>query len=148
MSRIAAPSASQLPLPFGVARRARLPVTEETVEDYDVFGGIAGEFQVVDDDDPFTPRGWRVTELIDDYVTLQGGIRYGWVEDVVFDRGGRLQAVVVDALYSDPYGPYAYPFYGYGYDYRPGLPYYELPYGRGQVGALEPFDYGRFGDID
>ena len=118
----------------------QVPVTEETVEDYDLFGGIGGEFRVVDDDEPFTPRGWRVTELINDYVTLEGGVRYGWVEDLVFDEAGRLEAVVVDAAYG-VYGPYAYPYYGYGYGFRPGYPYYELPYGEAEVAELEPFDY-------
>lgn len=125
----------------------QVPVTEETIEDYDVFGGIAGEFRVVDDDDPFTPRGWRVTELINDYATLEGGVRYGWVEDLVFDQAGRLEAVVVDANYG-AYGPYAYPYYGYGHGFRPGYPYYELPYGEAEIGELEPFDYDRFEGIE
>ena len=107
--------------------RVQVPVTEATVEDYDLYGGIGGEFRVVDDDDPYTPRGWRATELIDDYVTLGEGQRYGWVEDLVFDQAGRLEAVVVDAAYGAAYGPYAYPFYGYGYGFRPGYNYYGLP---------------------
>lgn len=126
--------------------RVEIPVTEETVEDYDLYGGVGGEFRVVDDDEPFTPRSWRVTELINDYVTLEGGARYGWVEDLLFDQGGRLQAVVVDAAYGPAYGPYAYPFYGYGYGFYPGYDYYGMPYtGEEIAGAgLEPFDYDRF----
>ena len=124
--------------------RVQVPVTEATVEDYDLYGGIGGEFRVVDDDDPYTPRGWRATELIDDYVTLGEGQRYGWVEDLVFDQAGRLEAVVVDAAYGAAYGPYAYPFYGYGYGFRPGYNYYGLPYGEEEVAGMEPFEYERF----
>ena len=39
---------------LGATPSVQVPVTEETVEEYDLFGGIGGEFQVVDDDDPFT----------------------------------------------------------------------------------------------
>ena len=124
--------------------RIEIPVTEATVEDYDLYGGVAGEFRVVDDDNPYTPRAWRASELIDDYVTLEGGARYGWVEDLVFDQAGRLEAVVVDAVYGPAYGPYAYPFYGYGYGFDPGYGYYELPYSAEEVSGLEAFDYGRF----
>ena len=126
--------------------RIEIPVTQETIEDlaegeYDLFGGVAGEFRVVDDDDPYTPRAWRVTELIDDYVVLEGGYRYGWVEDLVVDGDtGRLKAVVVDAVYGPAYGPYAFPFYGYGYGFDPGYPYYELPYGEQEVAQLEPLE--------
>ncbi len=121
--------------------RVQIPVTEATVEDYDLYGGVAGEFRVVDDDAPYTPRAWRASELIDDYVTLEGGARYGWVEDLVFDDTGRLEAVVVDATYGPAYGPYAYPFYGYGYGFDPGYDYYALPYGADEVAGLAPFEY-------
>jgi sporulation protein YlmC with PRC-barrel domain len=126
--------------------RVTIPVTEETVEGYDLYGGVAGEFRVVDDDDPYTPRSWRVTELIDDYVTLEGGARYGWVEDLLFDQAGRLKAVVVDAAYGPAYGPYAYPFFGYGYGFYPGYDYYDLPYSEDEIAGagLEPFEYERF----
>lgn len=126
----------------------QVPLTEETVEDYDLFGGLGGEFRVVDDDEPFTPRGWRVTELIDDYVTLEGGVRYGWVEDLIFNQNGRLEAVVVDAAYGGAYGPYAYPYYGYGYGFRPGYNYYGMPYSPDEVAGMEQFDYQRFEGIE
>jgi sporulation protein YlmC with PRC-barrel domain len=122
--------------------RVQVPLTEDNVDDYDVFGGTGGEFRVVDDDNPDIQRGWRATELIHDYVTLQDGERYGWVDDILFDQGGKVQAVVVDAAYGVS-GPYAYPYYGYGYGFRPGYNYYQLPYGDADVEALEPFDLDR-----
>lgn len=123
--------------------RVQVPVTEDTVDDYDVFGGVGGEFRVVDDDEPYTPRGWRATELIDDYVTLEDGRRYGWVDDLIFAKNGRLNAVVVDAVYGG-YGSYAYPYYGYGYGFRPGYNYYALPYSEIDIKDLAPFDGSRF----
>ena len=127
------------------APRIEVPVTQETIEDlaegeYDLFGGVAGEFTVVGDDEASTPRAWRVTELIDDYAVLEGGARYGWVEDLLFDQAGRLKAVVVDAAYGPAYGPYAYPFFGYGYGFDPGYPYYALPYEEEEVAQLEPLE--------
>jgi sporulation protein YlmC with PRC-barrel domain len=114
-----------------------VPVNKENVADFSLFG----------DDNVSTsgPRAWRVTELIDDYVTLQGGEGYGYVDDAIFDEEGQLQAVVVtpDVARGTP-GYYAYPYasssYG-GYEYDPGLDVYELPYARDQVMGLEPFDY-------
>jgi sporulation protein YlmC with PRC-barrel domain len=122
--------------------KVHVPVTEDRVKDYDVFGGD-GAIKVVDDDDPATPRGWRATELIDDYVTLKNDERYGWVEDLVFDRQGKLRAVVVDATAGAAGGPYAYPYYGYGYGFRPGSPYYRMPYEQDEMSKLESFDYDR-----
>jgi sporulation protein YlmC with PRC-barrel domain len=121
--------------------RVRIPVTEETVDQYDVFGGVDGEFRVVEEDDPNTPRGWRVTELIDDYVTLKDDQRYGYVDDLVFRENGKLEAVVVDAAYPGVVGPFAYPYYGYGYGFHPGYNYYRLPYGEADISDLKPFDY-------
>jgi sporulation protein YlmC with PRC-barrel domain len=125
--------------------RIEVPVTQETIEelaegDYDVFGGAAGEVTTGGDDQASKPRAWRATELIDDYVVLENGEAYGWVEDLVFSNAGRLEAVVVDALYGAAYGPYAYPFYGYEYGFAPGNPYYELPYEEEEIASLEPLE--------
>jgi sporulation protein YlmC with PRC-barrel domain len=123
--------------------RVQVPVTEESVENYDLFGDI----EVVEDDDPATPRGWRATELMHDYVTLEGGERYGWMRDLVFDEQGQLQAVVVDALYGTAPGLYAYPYYGYEHGFRPGSPYYRMPYGAGDMSEIEAFDYERLAEL-
>ena len=68
---------------------------------------------------------------------------YGYISDVIV-KDGEIAATVVDA--TSMYGPgyYAYPYYGYGYDYgwTPGYEYYDLPYGKEQIGELEEFDYG------
>jgi sporulation protein YlmC with PRC-barrel domain len=92
------------------------------------------------------PRSFRASELQGDFVTLNGGEGYGYVRDLLFDQGGKLQAVVVapDAA-SDVDGYRAYPYYGYGFE--PGLDNYALPYGTDEIGAYdEPFDYGGWYD--
>lgn len=112
-----------------------VPIDEENVDDFSLFNN--------DDEVSTGPRAWRVTELIDDYVALQGGVDYGYVDDLIFNQEGQLQAVVVtpDIAYGAS-GYYAYPYASYGgYEYDPGLDVYELPYTRDQVMGLEPFDY-------
>ncbi|MET4700448.1 sporulation protein YlmC with PRC-barrel domain [Constrictibacter sp. MBR-5] len=113
-----------------------VPVTEETAEQYGMF-----------DDAPETvatkQRNWRATELIGDYVRLQDDVDYGYVQDIVVDTEGKLQAVVVepDVGYGVRPGPYAYPFYGYGYGWDPGSDYYDMPYAADEVGDLDPYEW-------
>lgn len=65
---------------------------------------------------------------------------YGYVNDVII-ADGRVQAVVVNPDVSYGRGYYAYPYYSpYAYGYGP---YYDLPYGADEVGAMEPFEYER-----
>ena len=131
------------------AESAKVPVTEENLDQYSLFGdeeqlgrGAASRIHRVDD--PATgPRVWRATELTGDYVRLQGGEAYGYVDDLIFNSDGTLRAVSVtrDIGYGTA-GPYAYPYYGYGYGaFDPGLDYYGLPYAEGEVADVEPFDY-------
>jgi len=130
-----------------------IPVTEETVEDFSLFDAdhlraaeAAGNVQEVDDDVEVGPRAWRATELIDDYVRLSDGTNYGYVDDLII-KDGKVAAVVVkpDVAYGVG-GPYAYPYYGYGAGWRPGLDYYEMPYRSTDVTDRETFDYGALDD--
>src|SRR3546814_635598 len=98
-----------------------VPVTEETVEQYGLF-----------DDEPerasVKHRDWRATELIGDYVRLENDVDYGYVQDIVFNDAGKLQAVVVepDVGYGNDRGPYASPFYGSGSGWDPGKDFYDM----------------------
>lgn len=137
-----------------------LPVTQDTIEDYTLFtdqvvaaGDAATDIVEVEGDGLGTvntgPRVWRATELIGDYVRLRDGdvfTNYGYVDDLII-RDGQIAAVVVspDVTWGTP-GYYAYPYYGYGYGWNPGLDYYELPYERTEIEVLEPLDYERFDD--
>jgi sporulation protein YlmC with PRC-barrel domain len=139
----------------------------------DVTGAVAGQ-EVVSgiDDQELGPRAYRVSEIIGDYVRIRddaagddamadegmaregmmgrpgypgrAGYRdYGYVNDVIIAEG-RVQAVVVNPDLAYGRGYYAYPYYSpsyYGYG-----PYYDLPYGEDEVGAVEPFEYERLGE--
>ena len=116
-----------------------VPVDEDNVPEFSLFEG--------DEEVATGPRAWRASELLNDYVSLQDSPRYGIVDDIVIDRQGKVQAVVV---YPDvTYGvgrPYAYPYYGYADDpaFDPGAESYDLPYTLSEVQELGPFDYSQF----
>lgn len=124
------------------------------------------------DDEELGPRAWRASELIGDIARIRGDEGntagqqtgqaqdgtavspnrqtayqgYGYVNDLVFDNG-RIVAAVVDrdAGYGTR-GRFAYPFYGYGYGWAPGSRYYDMPYSRGEATAIEPFDEDRLNE--
>jgi hypothetical protein len=48
------------------------------------------------------------------------------INDAVFTRDGELAAVLVNPGIR-PYGMHAFPWYGNGYGWDPGLGYYALP---------------------
>ncbi len=147
---------------LGADGRVAIPVTEENVEDYATWktGYLAGPeaaegVEVVDDDLETGPTLFRATDLIGNYARLRdgeagqtagmaGGYRnYGYVNDLII-RDGELQAVVVspDDGYGLGRGAYAYPYYGWGWN--AGRPYYDMPYGRGDIAESRPLDYERF----
>lgn len=121
-----------------------IPVTEENIEQYDAFaegsvvGGSLDQIELADDGDvAVTASAYRLTDLMDDYVTTEG-VGYGYVEDVIISRDGVLEAVVVASRTG---GYYAYPYYGPGYGYAPYGATYELGYGADELGEMERFDY-------
>ncbi|SOD90991.1 PRC-barrel domain-containing protein [Caenispirillum bisanense] len=134
----------------------QIPVTEENAEDYDLYAETSvvnkqmlQQARVVDDDLTAGSRVWKLTNLIDDFATLRGGVGYGYVDDAIFTREGKLQAVVVEPSGTGyGVGPYAYPFYGYGAGtgWNAGLDTYEMPYGEGDVAEMETLDYDLFED--
>ena len=131
-----------------------IPLTQETIEDYSLFADPAlgaqeasATIQEVEGDNAGVavtgPRAWRAAELIGDYARLKDGdgwANYGYVDDLIV-RDGQIAAVVVspDVRWRSP-GLYAYPYYGYGYGWHPGLGYYDLPYDRQETSSVKPFD--------
>ncbi|MGP1395624.1 MAG: PRC-barrel domain-containing protein [Inquilinaceae bacterium] len=112
----------------------RVPVSEDTLEDYDIFRDM--------DDEPVERRAWRVSELIGDYAYLEDDMRYGYVDDVLFDSEGKIVAVTANTSAVNGYGgPYAYPYYGYDYGWTPGSDRYGLGYTRSDVADVEVIDY-------
>ncbi len=124
--------------------RVTVPLEEDNLPGFSLFDN--------DEEVPAGPREWKVSELLDDTVELSDVPRYGVVDDVIFDRAGQLQAVLVnrDTRYGAPYGPYAYPYYGYGYDrtYDPGSSVYILPYTQQELKNLQRFDTARMNGAD
>jgi sporulation protein YlmC with PRC-barrel domain len=118
------------------------PITVESLDKYGLFDGMPSKVAI-------GPRAWRATELIGDYVDLQGGFNYGFVRDLIISKEGQLKAVIVrpDVSYNRMSGYYAYPYYGYGmgYDYywNPGADHYDLPFGRTDIAHLLPYAYSK-----
>jgi hypothetical protein len=130
-----------------------IPVDQENVEEYSLFGEWgyftkpeADVTQVVNDDLITGPRVWKATDLIDDYALLTGSLAYGYVEDLIFTNDGMLHAVVVEPDTTYAGGPYAFPYYGYGYGWYPASPYYALPYGEEEITVIDTFDSDRMSE--
>ncbi|MCR9110302.1 MAG: PRC-barrel domain-containing protein [Rhodobacteraceae bacterium] len=127
----------------------RIPVTEETVDDYDVFGGYSldeqtinsadtNSTQQVDDDLAAGSNIFKATDLIGDYAYLSDGARYGYIADLIV-QDGEISSIVTDAAAYGRSGYYAYP-YAYRGDMNNG---YRLPYDPVEIDTLETFDYER-----
>jgi len=128
-------------------QRIQIPVTEETIDDYDVFGDYAFDEQVIDatdtdetqpvDDDLVAGSGiFKATDLIGDYAYLSDGARYGYIADMII-QDGAVSAIVTDAATYGRRGYYAYP-----YAYRGDMNRrYEIPYDPVEIDTLENFDY-------
>jgi len=117
-----------------------VPYLEDTLEETGMFAEL--------DEGAYDARGraWLVTDLLDDYVSLEDAPTFGYVEDLLF-AGDRLVAVLVEQEAAfGPVGPYAYPFYGYGYGWDPDSDIYGVPYTVDEVGALEPYEPDLQGD--
>lgn len=71
---------------------------------------------------------FSISKVIGDYARLQAGQGYGYVSDLVFDRTGKLAAVVISREASVGGGTYAFPYPGQLGRWSPKLSYYGLPY--------------------
>lgn len=129
--------------------QAQVPVTEEEVDNFDVFGatdgddtvaeGDASDTNVVDDDLTAGEDVFKATDLIGDYAYLSDGVRYGYVADLIV-QDGEISAVVSDAASYGRSGYYAYP-YQEGRGSTVMGPRYQMPYDRAAIDTIENFDY-------
>lgn len=131
---------SHVAVPWDQVRRVgtasiTVPLTDDNLDQYGLFAGV--------DDVTTQPQNWRLRNLIGDYLTLEGGGGYGYVQDVIFSQDGKIEAVVAEPAYGYGYGraPLAFPYYGAGYD--PYQAYYATPYTQAQLKDVSPFNYGR-----
>jgi sporulation protein YlmC with PRC-barrel domain len=118
----------------------QVPMTEETAENFGLY------------DRPdwvaTGPREFRLSELLGDRAVSRVGYSAGYINDAVFTQDGKLAGVLVNPG-TRPYGLYAYPWYGYGYGWDPGLGYYALPVtdiDQLRDGATQ-VEIGRFGKV-
>jgi sporulation protein YlmC with PRC-barrel domain len=77
---------------------------------------------------PTLPREFRLTEVIGDFARLQTGYGYGYVTDAVFDKNGRLIAVLISRDAASGGGTFAFPYPGTVGRWDPGVGYYGLPF--------------------
>lgn len=135
--------------------RVNIPVTEENVEEYSVMDERfftkkkIGELQRVEEDVETGSRIWKATDLMDDYAVTRTGEAYGYVNDLIFDDKGQLQAVVVNARNVARPGFRSYPWLGGREDYawEPGMDRYVLPFEEAELVKLDnEFDYDQMRD--
>lgn len=119
------------------------PLTRDTLEDYDLWADGTVMRETVDSirrvDDggvEYSNAAYRLTDLVNDYVTAEG-VGQGYVDDAIFARDGELRAVV----WLAQGGYYALPFRGSDYGYRPATNEYELQTGVERISDLKPFRY-------
>ena len=122
-------------------------MNQENAEKYSMYGvssfvtkAESQDKQVVFEEIATGPRVWQVTELLYDFALLNERAGYGYVDDLIFSREGKLVAVVVNPDYGNTPGRYAYPYYGFDYGFDPGAPFYSLGYGKDEAAELKPFD--------
>nr|WP_072825357.1 PRC-barrel domain-containing protein [Halomonas ilicicola] len=131
----------------------QVPLNADNYDDYDLFAGeneyvSKGALQQttqVDDEVDAGASIWKLTDLLDDYATLGSGAGYGYIENVLFNDNGQVQAVIVSASsadYND--GVYAYPFYGYDYGWDPAYSSYNLPYTADDVSGMSEFNVDKY----
>jgi sporulation protein YlmC with PRC-barrel domain len=131
--------ATQFTYPFDQATfdgpdRVVVALEEDHLEDYSPFA---------DEDAPAQRRNWRVSELIRDYVYLEDGYRFGWINDAIIGTDGTVKAVVVhpDVRVTRAPRPVALPFLPDEGRFDPALYYYQLPFSADAVSELGVFFY-------
>ncbi|GEN26453.1 hypothetical protein HVA01_00990 [Halovibrio variabilis] len=131
-----------------------VPVTEDNADDYGLFASNEyitqqdlSQIQRVEEGIEAGIGVWKLTDLLDDYATVGEGIGYGYINNILFSREGKIQAVIVETGAGFGSGTYAYPFYGGGYGWNPGHTAYTLQYDEDEVGDMESFDYNRYNGL-
>lgn len=127
--------------------RVIVPVTVENLADYGRTGAddltrAGTDVQRTVDDDVMTgPDIWKATDLINDYAYLNQNVGYGYINDLLLDRQGKVAAIVLspDAIWGGGYR--AFPYRPYGWN--AGRPTYSLGVDRTVAEQLGPFDYSR-----
>ncbi|MBS1302620.1 PRC-barrel domain-containing protein, partial [Loktanella sp. SALINAS62] len=131
-------------------QQIQVPVTEETIDDYDVFDGnwedeqvitedATDSTQVVDDDLVAGSGIFKATDLIGSYAYLSEDVPYGYVADIIVQNDA-IAAIVTDSTAYGRAGYYAYP-YRYTGTSPMGTTRYDMQYDATEVDTIESFDY-------
>lgn len=126
----------------------QVPLNADNYEDFNLFASgnerltknALQQTTQVDDDVEAGGQIWKITDLLNDYTSVSSGAGYGYIDNVLFNDDGQIQAVVV----SGGYGMYAFPFYGYGYRWDPSYESYNLPYSAEEAAGMETFNIDRY----
>jgi sporulation protein YlmC with PRC-barrel domain len=140
-------------------QQAQIPVTEENVDNYDVFGDYWGSERlnteadagttdldvfllsdVADDDLVAGPGIFKATDLIGSFAYLSDGVRYGYVADIIVENGV-ISAIVADTAAYGRRGYYAHPFSYRGTTPMANNSRYDVPYDGTEIDTIENFDY-------
>lgn len=140
---------------WGNSGSLAIPVTEDTIDQFDLFSSspLANDVSVADeivegvDDEQLGSDVWRASELIGDYVRVRGEgelwVNFGYVSDMLIDDG-TISATLVSTTARYGPGTYAYPYRGssaQGYDFwRPDATYQDIPVLIGDATSMAPFD--------
>lgn len=121
----------------------QVPVNDENIDEFDLWGegsvvrqSVDSIQRVEDDGVMMGVESYRLTDVIDDYALAEGA-GYGYIDDVMLNKDGSIEAVVIMARN----GMRAAPYYGPRQGYDPFANTYELGYSVKEVDGLEPFDY-------
>ncbi|WP_339884489.1 PRC-barrel domain-containing protein [Vreelandella maris] len=131
----------------------KVPVQQDNVEEYDLFTNVTIDeayiykqemerVSTVEEDVATGPQTWKISDIIDDYASIESEEGYGYITDALFTNNGIMQAIIIKPSREEfGSGPRAFPFYGYPEGWRPGSSYYQLPYASDEVKELPVFDY-------
>jgi sporulation protein YlmC with PRC-barrel domain len=131
----------------------QVSLNADNYDDYDLFAGgnsyisksALEQTKQVDDEVNTGSKIWKLSDLLDDYATMGSGVGYGYIENVLFNDNGQIQAVIVSGSsvdYAD--GTYAYPFHGYSYGWTPAYDSYNLPYTSDDISGMSNFDVQKY----
>ncbi len=108
--------------------RVNVPVSEANVDQFSLFEGEQLSRPVGTDE-------YRFTELVGTTASLQDGIGYGMVDDLVFSPEGELNAIVAQPRVGT--GWYAFPYRRGMYDRQAGA--WNFPFSQEGVTVLQPY---------
>lgn len=130
-----------------IAEGAQIPIEVDSLDAYPLFPNVAisarqagtDVTQVGEEVNPL--RAFKATELIGDYARLEDKTYIGYVNDIIFDRSGNLQAVVVVPDPDSPItGGRAYPYQPDPEAFDPSRTYYDIGYTEEEAVLFDQFE--------